>query len=56
MAEVDARWAEGHESLKRFGRAFCERTAEEIEEVVVQGVAEVRGEERRGAEGQAVAE
>ena len=47
LAAVDARWAEGHEILKRFGRAFCDQTPEEIDEVVAQAVAEVRGENRR---------
>ena len=51
LAALDARWAEGHEILKRFGRAFRDQTAEEIEETVAQGVAEVRAENRRGAEG-----
>lgn len=42
MAEVDARWAEGRETLKRFGRALRDQTAEEIEEAVAQAVSEVR--------------
>ena len=46
--QLDARWAEGHEILKRFGRAFRDQTAEEIEEAVAQAVAEVRAENRRG--------
>ena len=50
LAELDAEWAEGHEILKRFGRAFRDQTAEEIEEAVAQAVAEVRAEDRRGAE------
>ena len=50
--ELDARWAErDFEILKRFGRAFRDQTAEEIEESVAQAVAEVRAENRRGAEG-----
>ena len=44
LAALDARWAEGHEILKRFGRAFRDRTAEEIEEAGAQAVGEVRGE------------
>ena len=48
LAQLDARWAEGHEILKRFGRAFRDQTAEEIEEAVAQAVAEVRAEDRRG--------
>lgn len=56
MAALDARWAEGHEVLKRFGRALRDQTAEKIEEAVAQAVAEVRAEERRGADGQAAAE
>ena len=51
LAELDAQWTEGHEILKRFGRAFRDQTAEEIEEAVAQAVAEVRAENRRGAEG-----
>ena len=27
LAELDARWAEGHEILKRFGRAFHDQTS-----------------------------
>ncbi|MCY3957226.1 MAG: type II toxin-antitoxin system prevent-host-death family antitoxin [Chloroflexi bacterium] len=50
LAALDARWAEGHEILKRFGRAFRDQTAEEIEEAVAQAVAEVRAENRSGAE------
>lgn len=50
VAEVDARWAEGHVVLKRFGRAFRDQIAEEIEEAVAQAVAEVRAMNRRGAE------
>lgn len=52
MAEVDARWAKGHGILMRFGRAFRDQTAEEIEEAVAQAVAEVRAQSRRGAERQ----
>ncbi len=48
---LDARWAEGHEILKRFGREVRERTAEEIEEAVAQAVADVRGDERCRVEG-----
>jgi len=49
LAALEARWVEGHEVLKRFGRAIRERTTEEIEGAVAEAVAEVRGEERRGA-------
>ena len=56
IAVLDARWAEGQGVLKRFGQAFRDRTAEEIEDAVAQAVAEVRSENRRGAEGQAAAE
>ena len=51
LAALDARWAEGHEIPKRFGRAFRDQTAEDIEEAVAQAVAEVRAENRRGADG-----
>ena len=56
LAALDAPWAEGHEILKRFGRAFRDQQAEEIEEAVAQAVAEVRAENRRGAECQSGAE
>ena len=36
LAAMDARWAEGHEVLKRFGRAFRDQAAKEIEEAVAQ--------------------
>ena len=49
---LDARWAEGHKILKRFGRAFRDQAAEEIEEAVANAVAEVRAENRREAERQ----
>jgi len=52
VAEVDARWAEGREILKRFGRAFRDRTAQEIEETVARAVAEVRGEDQCGVKRQ----
>ena len=52
LAAMEARWAEGHEILKRFGRAFRDQTAEQIEAAVAQAVAEVRAENRRGAERQ----
>ncbi|MCY3748619.1 MAG: hypothetical protein OXG64_04915 [Chloroflexi bacterium] len=51
MAELDVRWAEGREILKRFGRVFRDWTAEEIEEAVAQAVVKVRGTNRRGVEG-----
>ena len=50
LAELDARRAQDFEILDRFGRAFRDQTAEEIEEAVAQAVAEVRAENRRGAE------
>ena len=50
MAEIDARRERDFEILERFGRAFRDQTAEEIEEAVAQAVAEVRAENRRGAE------
>ena len=50
MAELDARRERGFEISERFGRAFRDQTAEEIEEAVAQAVAEVRRENRRGAE------
>ena len=56
LAALDARRAERHEILKRFGRAFRDQTAEESEEAVAQDVADVREENRCGAEGQRVAE
>ena len=39
LAALDARWADGHEVLKRFGRAFRDQAAEKIEEAVAQAVA-----------------
>ena len=53
MAELDARRERDFEILERFGQAFRDQTAEEIEEAVAQAVAEVRAENRCGAEGQA---
>ncbi len=50
LAALDARRAEGHEVLKRFGRAFRDQTAEEIEEAVAQAVVEERAEDRHGGE------
>ena len=47
---MDARRKRDFEVLERFGRAFRDQTAEEIEEAVAQAVAEVRRENRRGAE------
>ena len=52
LAAMDARWAEGHEILEGFGRAFRDQTAEEIDEAVAQAVAEGRAENRRGGERQ----
>lgn len=49
LAALDARRAEGHEVLKRFGRAFRDQTAEEIEEAVAKAVEGVRAENRCGA-------
>ncbi|MCY3895185.1 MAG: hypothetical protein OXG17_01815 [Chloroflexi bacterium] len=51
LVALDARWAEGHEVLKRIGRVFREQTAEGIKEGVAQAVDEVRAENRLGAEG-----
>ena len=56
VAELDARRERGFEIMERFGRAFRDQTAEEIEEAVAQAVAEVRAENRGGAEGQLVPE
>ena len=56
LPTLDAQWAEGHEILKRFGRAFRDQTAEENEEAVAQAVAEVRAENQRGAERQTAPE
>ena len=56
MAELDARRARGFEILERFGRAFRDQTAEQIDEAVAQVVAEVRAENRREVEGQPGAE
>ena len=56
LAALDARWAEGHETLKRFGRAFRDQTPEQIKKAVAQAVAEVRVENRRGAKPQLVRE
>ncbi len=50
MAELDARREQDFEILERFGRAFRDQTAEEIEEAVAQAVAEVRAENRRQIE------
>ena len=50
LAELDARRERDFEVLERFGRAFRDQTAEEIEEAVAQAVAEVRAENRLGAE------
>ena len=49
---MDARRKRDFEVLERFGRAFRDQTAEQIEEAVAQAVAEVRAENRRGAERQ----
>ena len=49
---MDARRKRDFEVLERYGRVFRDQTAEEIEETVAQAVAEVRGENRGGAEGQ----
>ncbi len=48
---MDARRKRDFEVLELFGRAFRDQTAEQIEETVAQAVAEVRAENRRGAEG-----
>ena len=50
VAEMDARRKRDFEVLERFGRAFRDQTAEQIEEAVAQAVAEVRAENRREAE------
>ena len=39
LPAVDARWAEGHEVLERFGRVFRDQRAEEVEEAVAEAVA-----------------
>jgi len=56
VAETDARREWDFAKSERFGRAFRDQTAEEIEEEVVQAVAEVRAEDRGGVEGQAAVE
>ena len=50
LAEVDAQRDQDFEILERFGRAFRDQTPEQIEKAVAQAVAEVRAENRRGAE------
>ncbi len=52
LADLDARREPDFEVLERFGRAFRDQTTEQIEEAVSQAVAEVRAENRRGAERQ----
>ena len=50
LAELDAQRDQDFEILERFGRAFRDQTPEQIEKAVAQAVAEVRAEDRRGAE------
>ena len=50
LADLDARRARDFEILDRFGGAFRDQTAEQIEEAVAKAVAEVRAENRREAE------
>ena len=52
LAELDAKRERDFEILERFGRAFRDQTPEQIEAAVAQAVAEVRAENRRGAERQ----
>ena len=56
LAELDVKRERDFEILERFGRAFRDQTAEEIEEAVAQAVAEVRSGDRRGVEEQAAPE
>ena len=51
LAELDAKRERDFGILEWFGRAFRDQTAEEIEEAVARAVAEVRAENRGGAEG-----
>ena len=44
LAQLDAERERDFEILERFGRAFRDQTAEQIEEAVAQAVAEVRAE------------
>lgn len=52
LAALDAKRERDFEILDRFGRAFRDQTPEQIEAAVAQAVAEVRAENRRGAERQ----
>ena len=50
MAETDEPRDGDFEMQERIGGAFCDQTGEAIKEAVARAVAEVRNEERRGAE------
>ncbi len=56
LAELDAGRERDYGILERIGRAFRDQTAEEIEEAAADAVAEVRAENRRGAESHPVPE